>query len=55
METTNRLITLAMNDANIDQVIRLLAISQTKQMDNIVQQLKAEQKRLYYPEQIKTP
>ena len=58
--TTKRLMTLAVNDEDIDIMIRVLVQnggfgSSNPDIENIIRQLKAEQKRLFYPEQIKTP
>ncbi len=48
METKNRQIILAGKDTDIDHMIRLLSVSTSNDMKNIIHQLKVEQKRLFY-------
>ena len=50
LKTHNRQLLLAVNDATIDHMIRLLNVSRNSNILNVLKQLKAEQKRLFYPD-----
>lgn len=50
-EDIKRPVLLALTDDNIDHMIHLLSAYLDDDARNIINQLKAEQKRLFYPEQ----
>ncbi len=47
--TVNRLLTLAVNDDDIDHMIHLLSTYPDEAALRIIRQLKNEQQRLFYP------
>lgn len=51
-EDIKRPVLLALTDDNIDHMIHLLSAYLDDDTRNVIKQLKAEQKRLFYPEQI---